>query len=42
MSAPGKPRPFDVDRLLDQSSIIVCCGAGGVGKTTTSGALSLR
>ncbi|MDQ1706591.1 MAG: hypothetical protein QOF18_2957 [Frankiaceae bacterium] len=33
---------LDVDRLLDQSSIIVCCGAGGVGKTTTSAALALR
>jgi len=35
-------RAFDVDRLLDESSIIVCCGAGGVGKTTTSAALALR
>jgi anion-transporting ArsA/GET3 family ATPase len=33
---------LDVDRLLDSSSIIVCCGAGGVGKTTTSAALALR
>ncbi|HEU5033556.1 MAG TPA: ArsA-related P-loop ATPase [Mycobacteriales bacterium] len=36
------PRPLDVDRLLDTASIIVCCGAGGVGKTTTSAALALR
>ena len=33
---------FDVDRLVDESSIIVCCGAGGVGKTTTSAALALH
>ena len=35
-------RVLDVDRLLDSASIIVCCGAGGVGKTTTSAALALR
>jgi anion-transporting ArsA/GET3 family ATPase len=33
---------FDVDGLLDSSSIVVCCGAGGVGKTTTAAALALR
>ena len=33
---------LDVDRLIDTASIIVCCGAGGVGKTTTSAALALR
>ena len=35
-------KPFDVDALLDAASIIVCCGSGGVGKTTTSAALALR
>ena len=35
---------LDVDRLLDdrRTAIIVCCGSGGVGKTTTSAALALR
>src|SRR3954468_13126353 len=36
------PRAFDIDKLLDSASILVCCGAGGVGKTTTSAALALR
>jgi anion-transporting ArsA/GET3 family ATPase len=35
-------KAVDVDRLVDTSAIIVCCGAGGVGKTTTSAALALR
>lgn len=35
---------LDVDSLLDDpaTGIIVCCGSGGVGKTTTSAALALR
>ncbi|MFE3328035.1 ArsA family ATPase [Streptomyces sp. NPDC059176] len=35
---------LDVDPLLDdlENRIIVCCGAGGVGKTTTAAALGLR
>lgn len=38
------PPRLDVDRLLDdpQTRIIVCCGAGGVGKTTTAAALGVR
>lgn len=35
---------LDVDRLLDDpgTRIIVCCGSGGVGKTTTAAALGVR
>ena len=35
---------LDTDALLDDptTGIIVCCGSGGVGKTTTSAALALR
>ncbi|MBD3575091.1 MULTISPECIES: ArsA family ATPase [Streptomyces] len=38
------PPELVVDRLLDDpgTRIIVCCGAGGVGKTTTAAALGLR
>ncbi|KHL15153.1 UNVERIFIED_CONTAM: hypothetical protein LK11_22995 [Mumia flava] len=36
--------PLDVDALLADPGleIVVCCGSGGVGKTTTSAALALR
>ncbi|MFE0101348.1 ArsA family ATPase [Streptomyces sp. NPDC059009] len=35
---------LDVDSLLDdpKTRIVVCCGSGGVGKTTTAAALGLR
>jgi anion-transporting ArsA/GET3 family ATPase len=38
------PPVLDIDALLDDrtTEIIVCCGSGGVGKTTTSAALALR
>jgi len=37
-------RAFDPDRLLDapETRIVVCCGSGGVGKTTTAAAFALR
>jgi anion-transporting ArsA/GET3 family ATPase len=38
-----RPAPtFDIDTLLDSQQIVVCCGSGGVGKTTTAAALALR
>ena len=45
MSGGTKAAPrLDTDRLLDdpRTRIIVCCGSGGVGKTTTAAALGLR
>ena len=46
--APAKegtvnPR-LDLDRIIDdrRTRIIVCCGSGGVGKTTTAAAIGLR
>ena len=42
-ATPRAPR-LDVDRLLADrhTDIVVCCGSGGVGKTTTAAALGLR
>ena len=39
-----RPNRLEVDRLLDdpRTRIIVCCGSGGVGKTTTAAALGVR
>jgi anion-transporting ArsA/GET3 family ATPase len=45
LAAPASSAPdLDVDALLEDpgTGIIVCCGSGGVGKTTTSAALGLR
>jgi Mrp family chromosome partitioning ATPase len=33
---------FDVDATLLSARIVVCCGSGGVGKTTSAAALALR
>ncbi|GAC1609628.1 MAG: ArsA family ATPase [Mycobacteriales bacterium] len=33
---------LDIDATLDGARILVCCGSGGVGKTTTAAALALR
>ncbi|MEZ0069534.1 anion-transporting ArsA/GET3 family ATPase [Streptacidiphilus sp. MAP12-20] len=37
-------RQLDIDAMLDDrgTRIVVCCGSGGVGKTTTAAALGLR
>ncbi|SEG82725.1 Anion-transporting ATPase, ArsA/GET3 family [Thermomonospora echinospora] len=44
MSVHRTPPVLDVDTLIDdpRTKIIVCCGSGGVGKTTTAAALGLR
>src|SRR5690242_21110640 len=45
LAGSGTPAPaLDVDALLDDpgTGIIVCCGSGGVGKTTTAASLALR
>ncbi|WJV47189.1 ArsA family ATPase [Streptomyces flavofungini] len=44
MSLDPARDPLDVDALLDdpKTRIVVCCGSGGVGKTTTAAALGLR
>jgi anion-transporting ArsA/GET3 family ATPase len=43
-SRPGSSPELDVDALLADpgTHVVVCCGSGGVGKTTTSAALALR
>ncbi|MGV0624978.1 ArsA family ATPase [Mycolicibacter minnesotensis] len=40
----GKPLALDLAALLADTSnrVVVCCGAGGVGKTTTAASLALR
>jgi len=42
--SPGGAPVLDVNALLDDPAtrIVVCCGSGGVGKTTTAAALALR
>jgi anion-transporting ArsA/GET3 family ATPase len=44
MNTMNTDRTLDIDALLDdrRTRIVVCCGSGGVGKTTTSAALALR
>src|SRR5437588_12353328 len=43
--SPIKPTPrLDLDGVLasPRTKVVVCCGSGGVGKTTTAAALAVR
>ncbi len=44
MTGTYRPPMVDVDALLDNpdTRVIMCCGSGGVGKTTTAAALAVR
>lgn len=44
MTLPAGTVPLDISKIIaDKTSrIIVCCGSGGVGKTTTAAAIALR
>src|ERR1700749_4610780 len=39
-----QPQPLDMAAILSDTAnrVVVCCGAGGVGKTTTAAAIALR
>ena len=39
--AKAPPRPGSVEQLLAAKEIVVCCGSGGVGKTTTAAGLGV-
>lgn len=34
--------PDDLGQLVDEAEIVICCGSGGVGKTTTAAVLALQ
>lgn len=42
MTAPTPAGSADLGDLVDSAAVIVCCGTGGVGKTTTSAALAIE
>ena len=41
-AAPAPAQGLALDQLVGRHSIIVCCGSGGVGKTTTAAAVALE
>lgn len=44
MSSPNVATPLDISRIIEDPTarVVVCCGSGGVGKTTTAAAIGLR
>ena len=40
----GEPPVLDVDAIVADPTVrtVVCCGAGGVGKTTTAASIAVR
>ena len=40
--AGPRPGPATIDDVVRHRSIVICCGSGGVGKTTTSAAIALQ
>jgi Mrp family chromosome partitioning ATPase len=42
VTAPDTDPAPTLGQLVDERSILVCCGSGGVGKTTTAAVLALE
>ncbi|WP_024800987.1 ArsA family ATPase [Nocardia sp. BMG51109] len=44
MNLPKTVTPLDISRIIEDRTarVVVCCGSGGVGKTTTAAAIALR
>jgi anion-transporting ArsA/GET3 family ATPase len=43
LTAPhGRPAPPGITDLVDDRSVIICCGSGGVGKTTVAAAFAVE
>ncbi len=42
VSDPTERAPTSLSEVLDRHHVVVCCGTGGVGKTTTAAALALE
>ncbi len=40
--APTSAPPMTISQVVREQSIVICCGSGGVGKTTTSAAIALQ
>ncbi|HXH58489.1 ArsA family ATPase [Iamia sp.] len=40
--APTRIAPATLEELVERAEIVICCGSGGVGKTTSAAVLALR